>query len=40
MEGRLTAYDAAFEAQGDDDDDTRTLRQCYILKIIVMTLLV
>ena len=22
MEGRLTAYDAAFEAQGDDDDDT------------------
>ena len=21
MEGRLTAYDAAFEAQGDDDDD-------------------
>jgi len=22
MEGRLTAYDAAFEAQGDDDDDS------------------
>ncbi len=22
MEGRLTAYDAAFEAQGDDEDDT------------------
>ncbi|MDH0562728.1 RNA polymerase sigma factor RpoH [Acinetobacter courvalinii] len=22
MKGRLTAYDAAFEAQGDDDDDT------------------
>lgn len=22
MEGRLTAYDATFEAQGDDDDDT------------------
>ncbi|OTU41625.1 RNA polymerase factor sigma-32 [Acinetobacter pittii] len=22
MEGRLTAYDAAFEAQGDEDDDT------------------
>ena len=22
MEGRLTAYDAAFEAQGDDDDET------------------
>ena len=22
VEGRLTAYDAAFEAQGDDDDDT------------------
>ncbi|EOQ64983.1 alternative sigma factor RpoH [Acinetobacter calcoaceticus ANC 3811] len=22
MEGRLTAYDAAFDAQGDDDDDT------------------
>lgn len=22
LEGRLTAYDAAFEAQGDDDDDT------------------
>ena len=24
MEGRLTAYDAAFEAQGDDDDDSST----------------
>ena len=24
MEGRLTAYDAAFEAQGDDDDDGST----------------
>lgn len=24
MEGRLTAYDAAFEAQGDDDDDHST----------------
>jgi RNA polymerase sigma-32 factor len=24
MEGRLTAYDAAFEAQGDDDDEGST----------------
>ena len=24
MEGRLTAYDAAFEAQGEDDDDNST----------------
>mgnify|MGYP000869529348 FL=1 len=24
MEGRLTAYDAAFEAQGDDDDESST----------------
>ncbi|CAG68181.1 MULTISPECIES: RNA polymerase sigma factor RpoH [Acinetobacter] len=24
MEGRLTAYDAAFETQGDDDDDSST----------------
>lgn len=30
MEGRLTAYDAAFEAQGDDDDTPHTAPALYL----------
>lgn len=32
MEGRLTAYDAAFEAQGDDDDDSHHTAPVYYLE--------